>query len=127
MTVRRLAVVDMWGSAGSPRRRRVIRWEFVVGAVGCLALGAFVLSGSSTALWAVIGLWLLGAGVNYVPLAIYARALSRPGALEAELHGSDRGRELRRAGLQQLWIAVPCAVALAAVREELRGSSRAER
>lgn len=59
MTVRRLAALDMWGSSGSQRRRRVIRWEFIVGAVGCLALGLYVLASSSALVWFVIGAWLL--------------------------------------------------------------------
>ena len=124
MTVRRLAALDMWGSSGSQWRRRVIRWEFIVGAAGCLALGLYVLASSSTPVWFVIGAWLLGAGANYVPLALYARALSQPGALEAELHHADRGRELRRAGIQQLWIAVPGAVVFAALTQERRSSGR---
>ena len=39
LDVRRIAAVDMYGSVGSVRRRRVIRWEFNVGAVLCLLLG----------------------------------------------------------------------------------------
>jgi hypothetical protein len=42
-------------------------------------------------------------------------ALSQPGALEAELAAVDLRRELRHAGLQQFWIAVPIAVAVFAV------------
>jgi hypothetical protein len=116
--VKRLAALDMWGSVGSLRRRRLIRAEFFLGAVGCTVLGllAFV-RGSG---WiAVVGAWLVGAGINYVPLALYARSLSRPGALEAELDGVDTRRELRRAGVQQLWIAVPLAVAITALAQEL--------
>ena len=124
MTVRRFAALDMWGRSGSQRRRRVIRWEFIVGAVGCLALGLSVLASSSSAVWFVIGAWLLGAGMNYVPLALYAQALSQPGALEAELHDVDRARELRRAGIQQLWIAVPGAVVFAALTQERRSRGR---
>lgn len=45
--------------------------------------------------------------MNYVPLAISAHSLSRPGALEAELAGADLPRELRQAGVRQLWIVVP--------------------
>jgi hypothetical protein len=112
--VRRLAALDMWGTSGRIRRRRLIRAEFVVGVVGCITLGTFgVLSGSG---WAVgLGVWLLGVGVNYVLLALHARSLSRPGALEAELVGADLPRELRRGALTQFWIAVPFALAIAAV------------
>lgn len=59
--------------------------------------------------------------MNYVPLAISAHSLSRPGALEAELAGADLPRELRQAGVRQLWIVVPLAVVVAAVAQ---GGSR---
>lgn len=116
--VRRLAAADMWGTAGSLRRRRLVRVEFIVGAVGCTALGVLCLAAGSG--WAeVLGLWLLGAGVNYVPLALQAQSLSRPGALEAELDGLDLRRELRRAGVRQIWIAVPFAVAISSLSQAL--------
>lgn len=50
---------------------------------------------------------MIGAGVNYGPLAGYAIALSRSGALDAELTGVDTDRELRRYSGLQLWIFVP--------------------
>jgi hypothetical protein len=111
--VRRLAAADMWGTAGTSRRRRLIRAEFFAGAFGCTALGLVVLVTGSG--WmAVLGIWLVGAGTNYVPLAIEAQSLSKPGALEQELHGVDLRHELRSAGVRQLWIAVPFAVAISA-------------
>ena len=111
--------MDMWGTAGTPRRRRVIRAEFVIGAAGCVILGVFVLLTAETVLWEVVGVWLVGAGVNYVPLALYARLLSKPGELEAELVDVlDLRRELRKAGAQQFWIVVPFAVAIAALATE---------
>ena len=116
MTVRRLAALDMWGTAGARRRRQLIRAEFVIGAVGCTVLGVLVLLAGGGWL-SVLGVWLVGAGVNYVPLALHAQSLSRQGALEAELHNVDLRRELRRAGVSQLWIAVPFAVAVAAVSQ----------
>lgn len=111
LNVRRLAALDMWGSAGSVRRRRIIRAEFALGAVGCTSLGFLaVVRGSGW--WVVVGIWLIGAGINYIPLALHARALARPGVLESELAGLDVRRELRHACLQQFWIAVPPAVAV---------------
>jgi len=112
--VRRLAAVDMWGTAGTRQRRRLIRAEFFAGAIGCTGLGlVVVVTGSG---WmAVLGIWLVGAGVNYVPLAIEAQLLSKPGALEQELHGVDLRRELRSSGVRQLWIAVPFGVAVSAL------------
>jgi hypothetical protein len=101
----------MWGAAGTRRRRRLIGLEFFLGAIGCIGLGAFVLATGSG--WMILaGLWLIGAGINYVPLARHAQSLSRPGALEAELQGVNLRPELRRAGVQQLWIAIPLAIAV---------------
>jgi len=68
----------------------------------------------------VHGVWLVGAGVNYVPLALDALRLSRSGALEEELTGVDVRREIRRAGLHQFWVAVPFAIAVFAVAERRR-------
>ena len=118
--VRRLAALDMWGTAGSLRRRKVIRGEFLVGVIGCLGLGTLALNSGGWML--ALGVWLVGAGVNYIPLAVEAMRLFRPGALEAELQGLDVRLELRRAGMQQLWIAVPFAVAWFALLELRRSS-----
>ena len=116
--------MDMWGTAGTLRRRRVIRAEFVIGAIGCTLFGVLVLVTAGSVTWALLGAWLVGAGVNYVPLALYARSLSEPGALEAELHDLDVRRELRKAGAQQLWIAVPLVVAIAALATEAAARRR---
>jgi hypothetical protein len=98
----------------------LIRAEFVIGAVGCTTLGVLALR-SGTGWQVALGVWLVGAGANYVPLALHAWSLSRPGALEAELEGLDLRRELRSAGVRQLWIAVPFAVAGAALAQSRRG------
>ncbi len=124
VNVRRLAAADMWGSAGTPRRRKLIRAEFVIGAIGCTILGVLTLTRGHGGVWDLVGFWLVGIGVNYVPLALHARSLSRRGALEAELQGLDLRRELRKAGAQQFWIAVPFVVALVALAVELRNRPR---
>lgn len=103
----------MYGLHGSPRRRRVIRGEFIAGAIGCCGLGAWTLAAGSG--WLVLGLWLIGAGANYLVLAIEAQRLSRPGALDARMADLDVRAELRAAGVAQLWIAVPLSLCLAAV------------
>ena len=116
--------MDMWGSRGGRRRRRFIRAEFVVGAVGCTALGVLgIVSGTG---WLIaVGIWLIGVGANYVPLALHAQSLSRPGVLEAELENVDIRAELRHAGLSQFWIALPFAVALAAAKQAREDRHRA--
>ena len=114
LDVRRLAATDMWGIAGTRRRRQLIRAEFAVGAAGCIVLGVLSLVQGSG--WAsVLGFWLVGVGLNYIPLSVQATALSKPGVLEEEVRGCDVRRELRRAGVRQLWIAVPFAVVVAAL------------
>jgi uncharacterized membrane protein len=107
LDLRRLAAVDMHGARGSLLRRRVIVAEFVLGAVVGTALGVAVAASASSAGWRVFGLWLVGACVNYVPLALHAISLSRPGRLDAELAGVDVPDELRYYTKAQLWIAVP--------------------
>lgn len=117
---RRLAAADMWGRTGSLRRRRLIRAEFVLGVLGCIALGAWSLVAAGSGVWIAVGVWLIGIGANYVALSLHAESLARPGRLEDELRDLDLTRELRRAGRDQLWIVVPFALALA----ELRRASR---
>ncbi|GAA3390468.1 hypothetical protein [Cryptosporangium minutisporangium] len=83
LDVRRLAAIDMWGSAGVRWRRWVILAEFLLGVVGAGALG--VVANSSGGQRAVLGYWLIGLAANYVPLSAHAVSLIRPGALESEL------------------------------------------
>ena len=66
-----------------------------------------------------VGLWVLGAGLNYAPLAAHAVSLNRPGALDVELADVETGRELRRYSLLQLWIFVPLSLVALAARGEL--------
>jgi hypothetical protein len=107
VNVKRLAAIDMYGSRGTVRRKRIIRAEFTAGLVATVALGTWLAIESSGLGTRLFGIWLIGAGVNYAPLAVYAILLSRPGALEAELAGVDTGQELRRYSVRQLWILVP--------------------
>jgi hypothetical protein len=107
MDVRRLAAVDMWGTRGTMRRRRVVLAEFLAGAIVITAVGAWIATRASSAGLTVFGTWVLCVGLNYVPLAAYAIKLSRHGALEAELADVDVLRELRRYGGLQLWLLVP--------------------
>jgi hypothetical protein len=110
MDVRRLAAVDMYGTRGTLRRRRIVLGEFAAGLVVMVAFGVWVAAASNGPAFRAMGFWLIGAGLNYVPLVASAVVLSRPGALEAELAGVDVARELRRYGVLQLWILVPLAL-----------------
>ena len=57
--------------------------EFVLGVLAMVAIGIWVLTHTSDLGGRALGLWLIGAGLNYAPLAAYVLILSRPGALEA--------------------------------------------
>ena len=107
MNVRRLAAIDMFGTKGTPRRALIVLAEFVAGLVVTVPLGIWVTAAASNTGTRIFGVWLIGAGLNYAPLAAHAVSLRRPGALQTELAGADTRRELRRYGVRQLWIAVP--------------------
>ena len=105
--VRRLAALDMHGLAGTLLRRRIILAEFVLGAVGCVVIGFFTATRAPAIWWRVLGVWLVGTGLNYGALALHAAWLSRAGALDRELAGVDVPTELRRYTYLQVWIVVP--------------------
>ena len=109
--VRRFAAIDMYGTAGTRRRRRIVLLEFVVGTAGLLLIGAVLLIRGGW-LWAA---WLLGCGLNYGALAAHAITLYPPGRLETELAGVDVGAELRRYSIAQLLLFVPVLIAVVAV------------
>jgi hypothetical protein len=121
LDVRRLAAVDMHGAAGTRRRRRLVRAEFVLGAAGGIGLGVWAAAAAATAGWQLFGVWVAGIGVNYAALAWQAALLSRPGALEAELAGADLSRDLRRYSYLQLWVVVPLLLAVLALFQRNSG------
>jgi hypothetical protein len=107
VNVRQLAAVDMYGSVGVVWRRWVILGEFLLGVVGGLALGLYLILGGGGAGPVVFGVWVLGAGLNYLPLAVHALKLVAPGALERELTGVDLPAALRYYSVRQFWLVVP--------------------
>jgi hypothetical protein len=125
LDVRRLAAVDMHGARGTALRRRVIVAEFVLGAVLGTALGVVATASASAIGWRLFGLWIATACLNYVPLALHAISLLRPGALDAELAGVDVGQELRYYTKAQVWIAVPLLFVVLAIAQLGRRPSQA--
>jgi hypothetical protein len=105
----------MHGLHGTRTRAWIITAEFVFGAVGCVGLGALPFLVDLGTGWKLFGACLIGAGLNYVPLAIHVISLWRPGALAAELEGVDIRRELRRYTALQVWVAVPLAIVIFAL------------
>lgn len=90
MAVRRLAAIDMHGLYGRRWRARIILAEFLVGAIGGVAAGLWVLGiADGRVLGTVFGAWLVGAELRHytfaqfwilVPLALVGFAL-RAGAV----------------------------------------------
>ncbi|MEV0719783.1 hypothetical protein [Asanoa sp. NPDC050611] len=103
MDIRRLAAVDMHGSAGAGWRRWVILAEFLLGVVGGLALGLFLVLHAAT----VFGAYVIGVALNYLPLSVHALTLIVPGALERELAGVDVPAALRHYTTRQFAVLVP--------------------
>lgn len=108
--MRRLAAVDMHGLKGGRFRSWVILAEFLFGAVAGPLLGLFMLVAADSVVWKLIGVVMIGIGLNYVPLARHALSLRTPEALAAELDGVDVRPEMRRYTALQLWVCVPLAV-----------------
>jgi hypothetical protein len=48
MNVKRLAAVDMWGTRGTMRRRRIILAEFITGVIAATAVGAWIAVAASS-------------------------------------------------------------------------------
>src|SRR6516165_6396026 len=93
--VRRLAAIDMYGRHGSKRRRRLILAEFVLAAIDIPLLGLTLVQAASVPR-VFLGAYLIGVGLNFVPLGLHAISLSRAGRLGTELAGVDVAAELRR-------------------------------
>jgi hypothetical protein len=68
----------------------------------------------------VIGAWVLGVGVNYIPLAVYSVVLFPGARVERELDGLDIPSEARRAGAAQFALFIPFLVAIVAVAQFAR-------
>ena len=117
-SVRRFAALDMHGLSGSPRRRRLITAEFMLGTVALWLFAALLLYHGSP-LW---GLIVLGVGLNYACLAICAVQLFPAGRLERQVEGVDLRAEARRYTFAQLLLLVPGLVLVVFVAETLTSS-----
>ena len=110
LDVRRLAAIDMYGRHGSTRRRRPILAEFVLAAIDVPLPGLAMFLAASSALPALLGAYLIGVGLNYVPLALHAISMSRASRLDAELADVDVQAELKQHAAKQLFVGNPVLV-----------------
>jgi hypothetical protein len=111
LNVRRLAAIDLHGMSGTTRRFRLVRAEFLT-AVPVALFIATALMVNSGPVGKAIGVWLVGVGLNYVPLAAYALRFSNRAKLDAELANIDLRSEIRHYTAAQLWILVPMALVI---------------
>jgi len=134
--VRRLAALDMYGRHGNKRRRRLILAEFVLAAIDVPLLGLAILRAASSAPQALLGAYLIGVGLNFIPLALHAISMARADRLDAELAGLDVQAELKHYTARQLFIGIPAlmlilgpvqAAASRRVRRNLGPSNNANR
>ena len=114
MIVRKLVALDI--VLHGPR---FITIEFGVGTPAILAVGLWLMSGS---LAYAMGIYLLLAGLNYIPLLIYAVLIIRGGSARQETeYGLSHDRHyVRKYSIQQLLLFVPLAVLFLAMVQELR-------
>ena len=126
LNVARLAELDMaWHGP------RLILWEFGIGVIGPAALGLLslrymVAHGLSLLSWpGLLGVELLAIALNYVPLLVHALRLRR---YRSRLQSTKSyiemdSTEARSYGVRQLWLLVPGAVVLFAIRQSRSSSS----
>lgn len=112
--IRKLAAADMaWAG---PRK---IFAEYLIGIVLPLVLGLFSLraglSGEPFTWQTLLGVWLLGIGANYVPMALHAFDLLRRDRVETE--GRPEIAHARRYGTQQVMLIVPFLVVVIAIAQ----------
>lgn len=114
---RKLAAIDIV-FLGS----KLIIVEFAGGVFLCAGLGAFALFRSHSFWQLVVGLYFLSLGINYVPLLVYATAITRARSARAELgdeldHPRQAMAKYRR---QSILLLIPLLVPILAFAQELR-------
>lgn len=97
----------------------VIITEFVAGAFLSIALGVYILVRGHGALSQIaLGLYLISLGVNYIPMLIYAVAISNGESASKELGSELNGisTAMARYRRQSLWLLVPLVIPLLSFR-----------
>ena len=118
---RKLAAIDLVFLGA-----KVIIAEFAGGVLLCLGLGAFVLYRGHSWGQLALGLYLVSLGINYIPLLIYATAITRRRSAVAEMGDelNDKSRAMAKYRRQSILLLVPLFVPILALAEERRKSSR---
>jgi len=99
---------------------KVIIVEFAIGILFSAALGVFVLlRGHGSLVQVVLGLYLISIGINYVPMLIYAIAITKANSARAELGSEldDKGAAMAKYRRQSLWLLVPLSVPVVVITQ----------
>jgi len=91
--------------------------EFAGGVVLCAALGVFVLLRSHSVLTLALGFYLISLGINYVPMLIYAVAITKNDSAWTEMGDEldDKRRAMAKYRRQSLLLLVPLLVPIVSV------------
>jgi hypothetical protein len=121
VNVRKLAAIDLH-FLGS----RLILAEFGIGAFGALALGvlsAWQGTHRFHSVWvALLGIYLIFVGINYIPLFLHAIDISRKGSAQREIADEleSKPKTFRKYRRQSLWLLVPLVVPVIAILQRSR-------
>lgn len=117
MNARKLAAIDIV-FLGS----KLIIAEFASGVLLCAALGTFVLFRGHSIWQLILGLYLISLGINYVPMLIYAVAITRRRSARAEIGGEleEQHRAVTKYRRESILLLVPLLVPILALAQERR-------
>jgi len=115
INLRKLAAIDLvfFGS-------KVIIAEFAAGVLLCGALGILVLVQRDSFTQLVLGVYLIGLSINYVPMLIYAIGITTNKSTRAELGQelNDERRVMAKYRRQSLLLLVPFLVPILALSQK---------
>ena len=96
--------------------------EFALGVLLCTTLGTFILSRGLSFRQLALGLYFIALGINYVPMLLYAIAISRRQSGRSELGAEldDKRGAMAKYRRQSLLLLVPLFVPILAVAQEWR-------
>jgi len=96
--------------------------EFAGGVLLCAALGIFILFRSHSSAQLALGLYLISLAINYVPMLIYAVAITRGDTAWKELGNEldDQGRAMAKYRRQSMMLLVPLLVPIIALGQVKR-------
>jgi membrane protein implicated in regulation of membrane protease activity len=98
---------------------RFIIAEFAGAVVLCSALGAFTLWRGAHSWQLVLGIYLIALGINYVPMLVYAVAITRARSAQAEIGDEldDKRRAMSKYRRQSIFLLVPLLAPMIALRQ----------